>query len=238
MLLPMLLLVPMPVPMPMPTPLPSVSSPLPATSACGVRLLHVDEHLIVADKPAGLLAVPGRGEAGRVNLASHVQGLLPDALVVHRLDMGTSGLMLLARGPEMQRRLNSAFEQRAVGKRYVAVVEGLVEGNEGRIAAPLGADWPNRPRQIVDVVNGKPSLTYWQVMERGPGTTRLSLSPVTGRSHQLRVHLQYIGHPIRGDELYAPLPLNAERLLLHAAEISFAHPDCGLTMHFLSPPPF
>lgn len=225
-------------PMTAPSPGRSSTSPLPATNADGVRLLHVDEHLIVADKPAGLLAVPGRGEAGRVNLASHVQGQLPDALVVHRLDMGTSGLMLLARGPEMQRRLNAAFEQRAVGKRYVAVVEGVVDEEEGRIAAPLGADWPNRPRQIVDLVHGKPSLTYWQVMERGPATTRLSLSPVTGRSHQLRVHLQHIGHPIRGDELYAPLPLNAERLLLHAAEISFAHPGSGLTMHFLSPPPF
>lgn len=221
-----------------PMPVRSVSSPLPATSAAGVRLLHVDECLIVADKPAGLLAVPGRGEAGRVNLASHVQEQFPDALVVHRLDMGTSGLMLLARGPETQRRLNAAFEQRAVGKRYVAVVEGAVAGDEGRIAAPLAADWPNRPRQVVDVVNGKPSLTYWKVMERGPVTTRLSLSPVTGRSHQLRVHLQHIGHPIRGDELYAPLPLNADRLLLHAAEISFAHPGSGVTMHFQSPPPF
>jgi tRNA pseudouridine32 synthase / 23S rRNA pseudouridine746 synthase len=113
-----------------------------------------------------------------------------------------------------------------------------VQGEEGRIAAPLAADWPNRPRQIVDVLNGKPSLTYWQVLERGPATTRLSLSPVTGRSHQLRVHLQHIGHPIRGDELYAPLPLQAERLLLHAAEISFAHPGTGLTLNFLSPPPF
>ena len=220
------------------TPPRSPTSPLPATDASGVRLLHVDEHLIVAEKPAGLLAVPGRGEAGRVNLASHVQTSFPDALVVHRLDMGTSGLMLLARGLETQRRLNAAFEQRAVGKRYVAVVEGVVEEDEGRIAASLAADWPNRPRQIVDIVNGKPSLTHWQVMERGADTTRLSLSPVTGRSHQLRVHLQHIGHPIRGDELYAPLPLKAERLLLHAAEISFAHPATGLTMHFASTPPF
>lgn len=231
-------------PVPQPTSAPAsvterpVTSPLPATSAAGVRLLHVDDGLIVADKPAGLLSVPGRGEAGRVNLASHVQAQFPEALVVHRLDMGTSGLMLLARGPEMQRRLSAAFEQRAVGKRYVAVVEGVVLADEGRIAAPLAADWPNRPRQVVDVAHGKPSLTYWQVMQRGADSTRLSLSPVTGRSHQLRVHLQHIGHPIRGDELYAPLPLNAERLLLHAAEISFAHPGSGLTLHFRSPVPF
>lgn len=218
--------------------MPSPASPLPATSADGVRLLHVDEHLIVADKPAGLLAVPGRGEAGAVNLVSHVQAQFADARVVHRLDMGTSGLMLLARGAEMQRRLNAAFEQRAVGKRYVAVVEGVVAEDEGRIAAPLAADWPNRPRQVVDADKGKPSLTYWRVMARGPDTTRLALSPITGRSHQLRVHLQHIGHPIRGDELYAPLPLRAERLLLHAAEISFAHPASGLTLHFASGPAF
>ena len=218
--------------------MPSPASPPPATSAAGVRLLHVDEYLIVADKPAGLLAVPGRGVAGAVNLASHVQTQFADALVVHRLDMGTSGLMLLARGLEMQRRLNAAFEQRAVGKRYVAVVEGVVAEDEGRIAAPLAADWPNRPRQIVDAVNGKPSLTYWQVLARENETTRLALSPVTGRSHQLRVHLQHIGHPIRGDELYAPLPLRAERLLLHAAEISFAHPASGETVHFASAPDF
>ncbi|RVU46152.1 RluA family pseudouridine synthase [Rubrivivax rivuli] len=218
--------------------LPDPTRPAPATSAEGVRVLHVDAQLIVAEKPAGLLSVPGRGEAGRVNLASHLQAMWPDALVVHRLDMGTSGLMLLARGLEAQRRLGAAFEQRAVGKRYEAVVEGLIEAEEGRIAAPLMADWPNRPRQKVDAENGKPSLTYWQVMARTAETTRVSLKPVTGRSHQLRVHLQHIGHPIRGDELYAPLPLRAERLLLHAAEISFAHPATGLTLHFASPAPF
>ncbi len=218
--------------------LPDPRRPAPATSAEGVRVLHVDDHLIVAEKPAGLLSVPGRGEAGLVNLASHLQAMWPDALVVHRLDMGTSGLMLLARGLEAQRKLSAAFEQRAVGKRYEAVVEGVIEAEEGRIAAPLMADWPNRPRQKVDAEHGKPSLTYWQVLARTAETTRVSLKPVTGRSHQLRVHLQHIGHPIRGDELYAPLPLRAERLLLHAAEISFAHPASASTMHFVSAAPF
>jgi tRNA pseudouridine32 synthase/23S rRNA pseudouridine746 synthase len=203
-----------------------------------VTLLHVDDALIVAVKPAGLLAVPGRGEAGRDNLAVRVQALHADALVVHRLDMGTSGLMLLARGPEMQRRLNAAFEQRAVAKRYVAVVEGVVEGDEGRVTAPLAADWPNRPRQMVSVESGKPSLSYWQVLARGSDTTRLALVPVTGRSHQLRVHLQHIGHPIRGDELYAPHPLRAARLLLHAQRLALAHPATGAPLVFESEPEF
>ncbi len=200
--------------------------------------LYEDESLVAIDKPAGLLSVPGRGEARCDCAAARVQAALPDALVVHRLDQATSGVMLFGRGAAVQRALSIAFAERRVAKRYEAIVQGLVADNEGEIALPLAADWPNRPRQIVDIVNGKPSLTHWQVMARGADTTRLSLSPVTGRSHQLRVHLQYIGHPIRGDELYAPLPLKAERLLLHAAEISFAHPATGLTMHFASTPPF
>lgn len=201
-------------------------------------LLYTDDSLIVADKPEGLLSVPGRGEAGRDNLSSRVQALYPDALIVHRLDMSTSGLLIYARGIEMQRRLNLAFEQRAVSKLYIAVAEGLIEGDAGQIHAPLAADWPNRPRQVVDAVNGRPSLTHWRVLERGEGCTRVALSPVTGRSHQLRVHLQHLGHPIRGDELYAPHPVRAARLLLHAAEIGFAHPLDGRAMHFRSEPPF
>ena len=203
-----------------------------------VKLLHVDESLIVADKPEGLLSVPGRGEAGRDNLTSRVQALHADALVVHRLDMSTSGLLIFARGLEMQRRLNAAFEQRAVSKLYMALAEGRIEGDEGQIHAALAADWPNRPRQIVDAVNGRPSLTHWRVLARGDGCTRVALSPVTGRSHQLRVHLQHLGHPIRGDELYAPHPVRAARLMLHAAEIGFAHPLDGRAMHFRSEPAF
>lgn len=203
-----------------------------------VNLIHVDDSLVIADKPEGLLSVPGRGEAGRDNLTTRVQAMFADALVVHRLDMSTSGLLLFARGLEMQRRLNAAFEQRAVSKLYVAVAEGLIEGEEGQIHAPLAADWPNRPRQVVDPVNGRPSLTHWRVLARGDGCTRVALSPVTGRSHQLRVHLQHLGHPIRGDELYAPHPIRAARLLLHAAEIGFAHPQGGQAMHFRSEPPF
>lgn len=203
-----------------------------------VTLLHVDDALIVANKPEGLLSVPGRGEAGRDNLANRVQALFPDALVVHRLDMSTSGLLVFARGLDAQRRLNAAFEQRAVSKLYVAIAEGCIEGDAGQIHAPLAADWPNRPRQVVDPVHGRPALTHWRVQERGPGCTRVALTPVTGRSHQLRVHLQHLGHPIRGDELYAPHPIRAARLMLHAAEIGFAHPADGRALHFRSEPPF
>lgn len=211
---------------------------MPSAPASSVLLLHVDQALIVADKPEGLLSVPGRGEAGRDNLASRVQALFPDALVVHRLDMSTSGLLVFARGLDAQRRLNAAFEQRAVSKLYTAIAEGCIDGESGQIHAPLAADWPNRPRQVVDPVHGRPALTHWRVLARGVGQTRVALSPVTGRSHQLRVHLQHLGHPIRGDELYAPHPLRAGRLMLHATEIGFAHPVDGRALHFRSEPPF
>lgn len=201
-------------------------------------VLHADASLIVVDKPAGLLSVPGRGEAGRDNLASCVQAIHADALVVHRLDMSTSGLMLFARGAAVQRQLSIAFARGAVAKTYVAVVEGCLDRDSGEIDAPLAADWPRRPRQIVDLEHGKPSLTRWQVLERGADSTRVQLVPATGRTHQLRVHLQWIGHPIRGDALYAPLPLRAERLLLHASGLAFEHPQTGRRITFDSEPPF
>lgn len=201
-------------------------------------IVHADAAVLVVDKPAGLLAVAGRGEAGREHLAAWVQARCPDALVVHRLDMATSGLMLFARGPQAQRQLSACFAARQVAKGYVAVVEGRVAQDHGEIDAPLAADWPRRPRQMVDGVNGKPSLTRWQVLERGPGWTRLALEPVTGRSHQLRVHLLSIGHPIRGDALYAAPPRRATRLLLHATRLAFAHPTDGAWMPFASAPPF
>ncbi len=202
------------------------------------KLLHVDEHLVVADKPAGLLSVPGRGERGRDNLASRLQAQFADALIVHRLDMATSGLIVFARGIEMQRRLSLAFEKRRVGKRYVAVVEGVIEADAGEVDAPMIVDWPNRPRQHVNHEIGRPALTRWRVLERGAGHTRLALEPVTGRSHQLRVHLMHIGHPIRGDEFYAPLPLLAPRLLLHAEHLAFAHPATNAPVVFESLAPF
>jgi tRNA pseudouridine32 synthase/23S rRNA pseudouridine746 synthase len=203
-----------------------------------LHLLYIDEALLVVCKPAGLLAVPGRGAAGADNLVARLQMRHPDVLVVHRLDMATSGLMVFARGPVAQRALSMAFEARRVRKHYEAVVEGVVSGDDGEISAPLIADWPNRPRQQVSTEHGKPSLTRWHVLQRSAQTTRLALTPVTGRTHQLRVHLQHLGHPIRGDALYAAPPLRAERLLLHATHLAFDHPTKGAALSFSSVAPF
>ncbi len=207
-----------------------------------IEFAHIDDACLVAVKPSGMLSVPGRGEAGRDCLAARVQAEWPDALVVHRLDMSTSGLMLFARGAEMQRALSIAFAERRVGKRYVAVVDGLIEPAQGEIDLPLAADWPNRPKQRVDTEHGKPSLTRYRVVAQAAdgAWSRVELEPVTGRAHQLRVHLSARGHAILGDALYAcPAVLaRAERLLLHAAQLDFAHPITGSVISVASPPPF
>lgn len=199
--------------------------------------VHADEQLLVFDKPAGLLSVPGRGADHQDCLSARAQALWPDALVVHRLDMATSGLLLMARGLAMQRLLSTAFAQRRVAKRYIAVVQGQPAADSGSIAAPLGPDWPNRPRQIVDPVHGKPSLTHWSVLARAGSQARLALEPVTGRSHQLRVHLASIGHPILGDPLYGDAA-SAPRLLLHACTLAFVHPVGGQLLQLHRPAPF
>ncbi len=210
------------------------------------ELIYADEQLLVLNKPSGLLSVPGRGPDKQDCLSARVQSCYPDALIVHRLDMQTSGLLAMARGIAAQRAINLAFEQRRVHKRYQAVVDGSVQvvGDEawGVIDLPLELDWPNRPKHIVDHVNGRPSVTRWRVLSPEPelGGTRLELEPVTGRSHQLRVHLQAIGHPILGDDLYAsPQAIaRANRLLLHACELHLPHPVSGEPMTFFSLPPF
>lgn len=202
-------------------------------------LVFVDDALIVIDKPSGLLAVPGRRD--RDCAWARVAATHADARVVHRLDQATSGLMVLARGDDMQRWLSMAFAARGVDKGYDAVVHGLVADDEGRIDAPLAADWPRRPRQCIDAVRGKPACTRWQVRARdsGAGRTRLWLMPQTGRTHQLRVHLASIGHPILGDALYGgETSVLAPRLLLHAAHLAFEHPRHGARCVFESPAPF
>jgi tRNA pseudouridine32 synthase/23S rRNA pseudouridine746 synthase len=167
-----------------------------------------------------------------------VQAVWADARVVHRLDMATSGLMLFARGAAAQRRLGDAFAARLVHKGYVAIVGGLVDADVGEIDLPLAADWPRRPLQRVDHERGRPSLTRWRVLARDAtgGRTRLRLEPVSGRSHQLRVHLQAIRHPIVGDTLYGGAP--AARLMLHAAELIVPHPADGRRLPLASAPPF
>jgi tRNA pseudouridine32 synthase/23S rRNA pseudouridine746 synthase len=202
--------------------------------------LFLDDALVVVDKPAGLPSVPGRPAELHDCMASRVQAEWPDALVVHRLDMATSGLLVFARHKAAQRALGTAFAQRGVAKRYVAVVAGEMGDDEGEIDLPLIADWPNRPLQKVDHTLGKPSLTRYRVIERQPGLTRVALMPLTGRSHQLRVHLLALGHPIVGDTLYAPPDVAARspRLLLHAHTLAFAHPLSGEALSFESPLPF
>ncbi len=202
------------------------------------RVVYSDEALIALDKPAGLLAVPGRGADKQDCLSTRAQALYPDARVVHRLDMATSGLLLMARGETAQRQLGIAFAQRRVHKRYEAVVEGVVSDAEGEIDLPLAPDWPQRPRQRVDTSHGKPSLTRYRVLsvDRVQQRTRLSLEPVTGRSHQLRVHLLAIGHRIVGDTLYGGTA--HERMLLHASELTLEHPVNGAMVRLHSSAPF
>ncbi|MCA0176324.1 MAG: RluA family pseudouridine synthase [Proteobacteria bacterium] len=199
-------------------------------------ILYVDAALIAIDKPAGLPAVPGRPAELRDCVASRVQALYPDALVVHRLDMATSGLMLMARGRTAQQTLSRAFEARHIDKTYEAWVAGSLAEDAGTIALPLAADWPNRPRQRVDAERGKPAITHWRVLARQAGATRLALHPITGRSHQLRVHLAAIGHPILGDALYAPQH-PAARLLLHAQALTLPHPASGAALSLQAPLP-
>jgi tRNA pseudouridine32 synthase / 23S rRNA pseudouridine746 synthase len=197
---------------------------------------YEDEALVVAVKPAGLLAVPGRGEAKQHCLLRLLDEKFPGLRVVHRLDMATSGLMIFARSLEAQQRLSAAFAERRVHKRYVALVSGAPPAEQGQCELPLIADWPNRPKQKVDAEHGRPALTRWQVLAREGEHTRLALTPVTGRSHQLRVHCAASGFPIVGDALYGGDP--APRLMLHAAALRFDHPLRGQGLAFDEPVPF
>ena len=190
-----------------------------------------DEHLLVLAKPSGLLSVPGRGPDKQDCLSKRVQDRYPEALVVHRLDRDTSGLILMARGIEAQRRLSRLFETRQVKKRYTAVVIGepapsdMDEEGWHTIDGPILLDWDRRPLHIISP-EGKPSRSRWRVLQNSTTATLVELEPVTGRTHQLRVHLQSIGHPILGDSLYAPLEVQdlSPRLMLHARDLGFPHP--------------
>ena len=202
--------------------------------AGGVQAAYEDADLLVLQKPSGLLCVPGRGPDKQDCLSARAQERWPGALIVHRLDQATSGLVLMARHIDMQRRLSHAFAERQVYKRYQAVVQGLLgpaEHTWSEINLPIAADWERRPLRVIDPALGKPSLTRWRLRAQDPvaGTTHVELEPVTGRTHQLRVHLAAIGHPILGDALYADAATQAQapRLLLHASHLAFTHPGTG-----------
>ncbi|MDP3136883.1 MAG: pseudouridine synthase [Burkholderiaceae bacterium] len=210
-----------------------------------IEPLYADASLLVFDKPSGLLAVPGRGADKQDCLSARAQAAYPDALIVHRLDMATSGLIVMARSVASQRALSQEFAAREVSKRYIAIVAGRLDAPPdtwGVIDLPIIVDWPNRPLRIIDHSLGKPSQTRWRVLgyDASGSNTRVELEPVTGRSHQLRVHLRALGHPILGDALYAPQEVQAlvGRLLLHAVSLGFVHPVTGKLMTFESPPPF
>ena len=210
--------------------------------APGFTLIHADSSLLVVNKPSGLLSVPGRGSEKHDCLISRVQVEYPDALIVHRLDCDTSGLLVLARGKDMHRRLSILFQDRQVDKRYVALVDGELSPAAGEVNLPLLVDWPNRPLHKVDFADGKPSLTLYRVVSYDPATqcSRVELTPETGRTHQLRVHMQALGHPILGDSLYAHASARAkaDRLLLHAEFLAFIHPENGEPLSFTCPADF
>jgi len=203
---------------------------------------YVDARVIVVDKPSGLLSVPGRGIDKSDCALSRVRERWPGALVVHRLDMDTSGLLLFALDADTQRAMSHRFATRQVDKRYEALVAGSPSAEEGEVDLPLITDWPRRPRQMVCLETGKPSMTHWRVLARDVGgeVTRVALKPLTGRSHQLRVHMAAIGHPLLGDPLYAPPKACTarERLCLHASRLEFTSEDGAMPIVVESPCPF
>ncbi len=202
-------------------------------------LLHQDHEVVLVDKPAGLLSVPGKGEDLTDCLIARVRAVFPQVLLVHRLDRDTSGVMIFALTPHAQRHLGLQFENRQTKKTYVARVWGEMTVREGTVDLPLIVDWPNRPRQMVDPVNGRAAQTDWRVVRAGDGETRVRLMPRTGRTHQLRVHMLSLGHPILGDPIYATGPAqDFPRLMLHSESLQFRHPDGGKGVRVTAKCPF
>jgi len=229
----------------------ALQTPYDPPPGTGLDLVYLDESLLLVNKPAGLLSVPGRGADKADSMATRVQSEFPDASCVHRLDMGTSGLLMFARDLNMHRQISAMFRERKIVKRYVALLAGHLKPAAGAVELPLLADWPNRPRQKLDFVLGRPALTRYSLLEYAefpitcpglqPGlpATRVQLEPVSGRTHQLRVHMAAIGHPIIGDVLYAmEANCKSQRLLLHACMLSFAHPLSGKPLTVECEPPF
>lgn len=202
-------------------------------------ILYVDDDILVVEKPSGLLSVPGRGEDRADCLISRLRAEFPDILLVHRLDLDTSGVIIFALTPQAQVHIGRQFEARKTQKRYVALVAGHLAEDKGHVDLPLIVDWPNRPRQMVCHETGRASQTDYRVLRQEGENTRVALKPITGRSHQLRVHMLALGHPILGDPLYATgSAAEYPRLMLHAEELRLRHPRTGVSMTFRSTVPF
>ena len=200
-------------------------------------ILYADDHIVVVNKPSGLLSVPGRGPDKQECLALHLEHLYPDIKIVHRLDMDTSGLMVLARSAEVHKHLSRQFQDRQTQKTYHAICSGKPSLQSGYINLPMRCDWEKRPLQMIDFKQGKGAQTFWQILTQANDRFLVELTPITGRSHQLRLHMKSLGHPILGDNLYAdPTSLNqANRLMLHAKTLTFTHPINQQEMHFDCP---
>lgn len=203
------------------------------------QIVHADHEILVVGKPAGLLSVPGRGEERADCLIERLRGAFPTVLLVHRLDLDTSGVMVFGLTPHAQRHLSKQFEERRTKKTYLARLWGRLEPKTGHVDLPLTVDWPNRPRQKVDHDEGRPAQTDWRVVRADDHESRVRLMPRTGRSHQLRVHMAALGHPILGDPLYASgEAADFPRLMLHAENLRFKHPETGVMLSFSVPAPF
>ena len=202
-------------------------------------ILHHDSAVLIVNKPAGLLSVPGKDPGKEDCLIDRLRRVFPEVLLVHRLDCDTSGVMVFAMTKAAQGNLGQQFEKRQTKKVYLARLSGLLEPKEGRVDLPLCVDWPNRPRQHVNHEQGKPAVTDWRVQRHDAQTTRVRLMPLTGRSHQLRVHMLSLGHPILGDPIYATgAALDYPRMMLHAESLRLRHPETGKTQTFSVPAPF
>ena len=199
-----------------------------------IQIIYQDEYILAVNKPQALLSVPGLGPDKKDCMIARLEQVIPDVKVVHRLDCYTSGIMLFAIGIDMQRALSKIFHDRKINKQYMAVVRQWFDENEGVIKFPMRCDIDNRPHQIVDYEHGKSAVTFWQVLQRKDQTVRLLLKPVTGRTHQLRVHCAAMGHPIIGDGLYGNDEEKQPRMLLHADNLLFEHPVTNKEMHLFA----
>lgn len=211
-----------------------------ATNLMEPEVIYADDEILVVNKPHKLLSVPGLGPEKQDCLIRRLQQRFYTARIVHRLDYATSGIMVLALTADSHRHLSMQFQERTTSKRYQAVIDGIPTEKSGKVDLPLRCDWDNRPKQMVCHEHGKQAQTLWQVIETLEDRSRVLLTPITGRSHQLRVHMLSMGHVILGDEFYANETAleKSERLLLHAEQLGFKHPMSGEAMHFNVPCPF